>query len=78
MRNWLAEDKGEYLLKKILDGAPSLENVIHDGDPRIMCIIPENKYRLLSTIDFDDSDANEGRLNLIRNRVGIMTVILLF
>ena len=42
----------EGFLRKVIDAAPNLKKIVHNGDLRILQILPEDKYRLLTNLDF--------------------------
>ena len=58
MGDWLKSDdrRVKDLLQKVLDGAPRLERIIHSGDLKLLDLLPESKYNLLSTCSFFGSN----------------------
>ena len=53
-KSYEADNMETKLLLKILDGAPKLEKIIHNGASRILKILPEHMYNLLSTFSFEE------------------------
>ena len=61
VNEWMEhDDHGEKsVLQSILDGAPKLETIAHDGSPRILKILPESKYKLLTNFQFGPFPVDE-------------------
>ena len=50
LNDW-TDNNDEGLLRKILDGAPKLNGIIHNGSQKILTILPETKFNFLKQFE---------------------------
>ena len=57
LEDWVENDD-DSVLEKILKGAPNLERIAHDGDRRILEILPENIHKILNKFELQNFQNN--------------------